>query len=106
MAVTATKLLEIHANKKRVVFGSLAWDNSYPTGGEAITLNQLGLSVLEQLLPFPSLGYVPSWDGSESSPLVLLYWVDTTVDGAPLAEVADTTDVSAITEMPVIAIGR
>ncbi len=106
MAAVATRVAEIRGDKKRIVYATIAFDALYPTGGEAITLNQLGLVVLESLMVFPANGFVFAWDGSVSAPKVLAYWVDTTVDGAAMAEVADTTDISAATAVQCIAIGR
>jgi hypothetical protein len=78
------------------VRGTITFDSSYPTGGEAVTLAQLGLTRLDWLSVETTDGYVPAWDGSTSAPKVKLFWVDTTTDGAPLAEVTATTDASAV----------
>ncbi|HEY7822294.1 MAG TPA: hypothetical protein VIG24_05655 [Acidimicrobiia bacterium] len=81
---------------RREVRGSVTFDSSYPTGGEAVTLAQLGLTRLDWLSVETTDGYVPAWDGSTSAPKIKLFWVDTTVDGAPLAEVTAATDASAV----------
>lgn len=81
---------------RREVRGTVTFDSSYPTGGEAVTLAQLGLTRLDWLSVDTTDGYVPAWDGSTTAPKIKLYWVDTTTDGAPLAEVASTTDASAV----------
>jgi hypothetical protein len=81
---------------RREVRGSVTFDSSYPTGGEAVTLAQLGLTRLDWLSVETTDGYVPAWDGSTSSPKIKLFWVDTTTDGAALAQVPSTTDVSAV----------
>jgi phosphopentomutase len=60
-------------------------------------LAQLGLSRLDYLIVTAVNGNIPAWDGSTSSPKIKLFWVDTTTDGAPMAEVASTTDVSSTT---------
>ena len=39
-------------------------------------------------------GYVFEWDNTNSK--IKAFWVDTTTDGAPLAEVVNTTDLSAV----------
>lgn len=77
--------------------GTVAFDSSYPANGEAVTIGDLGLTSLTDLEVDPSAGYVFEWDGSTTSPKVLAYWVDTTVDGAPLAEVTAATDLSGVT---------
>jgi hypothetical protein len=86
---------EVPGNRK-VVHGTVTFDSSYPTGGEAVSLADLGLSRLDWLECLTSDGFVPAWDGSTSAPKIELYWVDTTVDGAALAEVTATTDCSAV----------
>ena len=95
-SVSITTGPEVPGSRKEVV-GVITFDSSYVTGGEAVTLAQLGLSRLDYLVVTAVNGNIPVWDGSTSSPKVKLLWVDTTTDGAPLAEVASTTDVSATT---------
>lgn len=89
----------------RVVRGTITFDNSYPTGGEAVTPGQFGLTFLTDLSVEAEDGYVFQWNRSTSAPKVLAYWVDTSVDGAPLAEVTATTDLSAAV-VRYTAIGR
>lgn len=98
-----TKGLDVFG-KQRVRIGTVTFDSSYPTGGESVTAASFGLSEIHKLLVIGTRGsgyiveYVPS-----SGKLKAL-WVDTTVDGAALAEVADTTDLSAVVA-DVIAFG-
>jgi hypothetical protein len=107
MAVTVTITNRKVADNEVEVRGTILFDASYPTGGEAITLGSLGLSTLKDLYTFANAGLVPEWNRSKTAPKVLLFWVDTTVDGAALAEVADTTDVIAVaTAVPFIAYGN
>jgi hypothetical protein len=87
---------EVPGNRKFVT-ANVTFDSSYATGGEAISVSSLGLTRLDFMWVSPSDGYIAQWDGSLTSPKVELFWVDTTVDGAALAEVASTTDVSAVT---------
>jgi hypothetical protein len=90
--------------KLRVRRGTVTFDSSYPTGGEAVTAGSFGLSEIEFLLVIGTRGsgYVVEFVPSTSKLKAL--WVDTTVDGAPLAEVANTTDLSAVVA-DVIAFG-
>lgn len=81
---------------RREVRGTVTFDSSYVTNGEAVTLAQLGLTRLDWLSVETTDGYVPAWDGSTSSPKIKLFWVDTTTDGAPLAEVPNTTNVATV----------
>ena len=43
---------------KRMNVVDITFDSSYPTGGEAVTPNQLGLNTIDRVLPFP--GYAAS----------------------------------------------
>jgi len=81
---------------RREVRGTVTFDSSYPTGGENVTLAQLGLTRLDWLTVNTTDGHVPAWDGSTSAPKIKLFWVDTTTDGAPLEELPATTDASAV----------
>lgn len=86
---------EVPGNRKFVT-ATVTFDSSYATGGEAISLTSLGLNRLDFMWAVTQDGFVPSWDGSSTAPKVKLFWVDTTTDGAALAEVPSTTDVSAV----------
>jgi hypothetical protein len=80
---------------RRHSYGTITFDSSYDTGGEAITLAQLGLSRLDWLEVSSGTGYLAAWDGSTSTPKVLLYR-QTAATGA-LVEVPSTTNVSTVT---------
>ncbi len=82
---------------------TFTFDALYPTGGESLTPAMLGLGVIDFLVATSVGGYV--FEYNYTTKKLLAYWVDTTVDGAPLAEVADTTDLALIA-VPVYAIGR
>lgn len=86
---------EVPGNRKFVT-ADVTFDSSYATGGEAISVSSLGLTRLDFMWVSVGAGYVPQWDGSLTEPKIKLYWVDTTTDGAPMAEVASTTDVSSV----------
>lgn len=86
---------EVPGNRKFVT-ADVTFDSSYATGGEAISVSSLGLTRLDFMWVSPDDGFLPQWDGSLTSPKIKLFWVDTTVDGAALAEVASTTDVSSV----------
>lgn len=87
---------EVPGNRKFVT-ADVTFDSSYATGGEAISVSSLGLTRLDFMWVSPDDGYLAQWDGSLTAPKIKLFWVDTTVDGAAMAEVASTTDVSAVT---------
>lgn len=84
-----------------VVFGSFAFDSSYPTGGEAFDLTTyLGRGILIVSMPAKS-GYVFVYDATNKK--MLAYISDDAVD--PLDQVANTTDLSALTSVPFVAFG-
>lgn len=96
-------------------------DSSYPTGGEAITPQQLGLNVIDFVLASPAAGYIAEFDHANSK--LKMYTptaahvhnentaasytqnADTDENTASAAdEVANTTDLSAVT-VRVVAMG-
>lgn len=91
----------------KVASGTITFDSSYPTNGEALTVATLGLSQVDIFLPTPAQdanGAVSvAYDHTNSK--VKAYWVDTTTDGAELAEVANTTDLSGYS-FRFVALGR
>ena len=93
-SVSITVGPEVPGSRKEV-FGVITFDSSYATGGEAVTLAQLGLSRLDWLMVNAGAGYLPVWDGSTTTPKVLLYR-QTAATGA-FVEVPSTTDMSAVT---------
>ncbi len=75
------------------VTGTITMDSSYPTGGEAVTPGQFKGGAIRRLNLFASTtGIVPAWDSTNSK--VMAFWVDTTVDGAALGEVANSTNLA------------
>lgn len=75
---------------------AVTFDSSYATGGETFSAAAAaGLTVVEEVRVDPSGGYVGQYIPSTGK--ILVRWVDTTVDGAALAEVASTTNLSAVT---------
>ena len=75
------------------VTGTITFDSSYPTGGEAVTAGQFkGGAFVRVVLGASTTGIVPAWDSTNKK--VMAFWVDTTVDGAAMAEVASTTNLA------------
>lgn len=85
---------EVPGSRKET-YGTITFDSSYATGGEAFTPAEFGLNRLDFLLVSGANGYVAAWDGSTSAPKVLLYR-QTAATGA-LVEVPSTTNVSTVT---------
>ena len=74
----------------------VAFDASYAAGGEDLSAALDGVEgKVVDAWAQPIDGYTFSID--LASKKVKAFWVDTTVDGAAEAEVADTTDLSAVT---------
>lgn len=82
---------------------TLSFDSNYPTGGEALTAADLGLSTVVFATIQSRAGYVFEYDIANSK--ILAYWVDTSTDGAAMAEVADTTSLAALTGARIMAWG-
>lgn len=92
MAITATSRIHNYAQKRRTVRAILAFDSSYPTGGESLTPEQVGLTQIEGMAVIGgNAGYSLEYDINNSKVKVF--------DGAG-TEVPDTTgldqDLSAV----------
>lgn len=85
----------------KIVTGNIAFDSSYPTGGEALDLSAKLPTKVAAVLFDGMGGYVPQYDYANKK--VLMY--EAGADGAALDEVADTTDLSALTTVRFVAIG-
>lgn len=81
---------------QRVVFDTVTFDSSYPTGGEAVVATDFGLTSLFTIIPLSDNGTnVIAFDKTNSK---LLAYVRTTG-----VEVANATDLSAsVTHLMVI----
>lgn len=119
MAATATKIAGPgfpYPGVKVAVY-TVLFDNSYPTGGEAIDLTAdfdyiYGVAFsgndtaadngwrIAALLPGTSTAL------TSSNLLLTAHWVDTTTDGAALAEVTAATDLSTIGALVITVTGK
>lgn len=83
--------------KQRSVAGSVTFDSSYPTGGEAFTAADLGLTFLSsfEVEIDATAGYVPVWNRSTTAPKLMAFYGDNNnaADG-PLIEVPNTTNIA------------
>lgn len=87
----------------KVVLAQVTFDNSYPTGGEAITLSDLGLVGVDLIicgLPVAG-GFVPTYDNANQK--IKLY-ASTTGTPSALVEFTNTGDASAAV-VPIVAWG-
>jgi len=66
MSLTITNKEFTVFGTKRVVFCDIAFDSSYPTGGEALTPDTLGLSVIGSAHVLPRSGYMFEYDYTNS----------------------------------------
>lgn len=104
MALVATKVFRSEIEDQSVLFVTLAFDNSYPTGGESITANAIGLTRINGAIIPGNVGYTFTWDGTNSK--VLVYYGDNNnASDGPGIELPDTTDASAITAAPALFFG-
>jgi hypothetical protein len=101
LTVTLDGFPRLLGNRK-VVTGTVTFDSSYPTGGESITLIQLGLSALQNLDVTNEYGssttaYMVTWNKSATAPKLFAYMGDNNnASDGPFIEVANTTDLSAL----------
>jgi hypothetical protein len=110
MPLTITVDPPVTFGNTRRVRGVATFDNSYPTGGEPLTAQQLGLTFLRELVPTTGrLGtgsaYAVAWNRSTSAPTIQAFYGDNNnaADG-PLIEAPATTDLSTLV-VPFEAIG-
>lgn len=85
----------------RIAHAAVTFDSSYATGGEALAASDLGLPYISFILTNVRPSDTGGVDGfvvhyNRSTGKLQAYWVDTTTDGAALAEVANTTDLSGV----------
>lgn len=99
MAVTTTAVSSQVPGAQRQTVTLVTFDSSYPTGGEPVTAATFQLQRLDHIMPFTArnaagtLHLIGGWDHTNSK--LFLAWG--AASGAPFAEVANTTDLSAFT---------
>jgi hypothetical protein len=86
---------------QRFVVANLALDSSYPTGGEALTPTDLGLSRIYWLSAEPTGGYTFQYDNANQK----LKAFRTGAINLPGEEVPNATSLAAITAVRVFAFG-
>lgn len=70
MGLTITNLVHGLQGNKRVETGTIAFDSSYPTGGESLTPNMVGLGTIESIRVDPKSGFTFEYDYSGQKLLV------------------------------------
>ena len=101
MAVTVSETARFVAGDRTVVLAAVTFDDSYPTGGEAVTPSTFGLAQsISALVPIGTRAVVTwrPWFNPATSKLV----AQVAADGL---QVADTTDLSTLVA-DVLVIGR
>ena len=86
-----------------LISGAIAFGSSYPTGGEDITDITDKFKTCLHIICEAAGGY--SFEYDKTNGKLKAYWVDTTTDGAPQAEVTNATDLSGVTAAKFIALG-
>lgn len=80
--------------ERKLVYVTIDFDASYPTGGEALTASDVGLDRIDAVF-VESGEYNFEYDPTNEK--ILAYWGDNNnASDGPLVEVADTTDLSAV----------
>jgi hypothetical protein len=108
MALSLTVNLHQVWGSRRVKLVTLAFDSSYPTGGEALptgtTTAKFGLSKVDFVIIPTSAGYTFAYDYTNDK--ILAYYGDNNnaADG-PAIEVPNTTDLSALTSVRAFVVG-
>jgi len=107
MALTFTLSGDWQGNvgNQRYVQGTLAFDSSYPTGGESLTAANIGLRVIEQIDVQPRSGYVFDYNYTDS--LLLVYRTGTVTPAGTLSTpsfaIASSASASATYKLTVSA---
>lgn len=104
MALVITNTRRNFVGNQVEVTGDAAFDSTYPTGGEAVSLAELGISRLDDLKVENGGGYTFAWDGSTTAPKILAYWTGAGLS-AVLAQVTNNTNLAAVTGVKVTARG-
>jgi hypothetical protein len=94
MALTVSTVRKGVVGDMRYSIVDVTFDASYPTGGESVTPADFGFTtdIFHVDGGVSDTGIVVGFIDSTSK--LKAYWVDTTVDGAGMAEVVDTTNLS------------
>lgn len=106
MALTVTSVTgrKESLGSKRFEIVDLAFDASYPTGGEALTAATLGFATIDFVLVEPAAGYSFEYDHANSKVIARYGDLNAAGDG-PLIQIPDTTDLSAVTGVRALVIG-
>lgn len=105
MALTVTVKNNFVIGDRRAVIADIDFDSSYPTGGEALTPETLGFtSRADFVLAEPAGGYTFEYDHSGKK-LIARHGDNDAVADGPSVQVPNTTDLSAVTGVRILALG-
>lgn len=127
MALTISNRVETVFGNKRAITCDIAFDSSYPTGGESLTAADLGMSIIDFCIAEPKGGRAFVYDRANSKLLAYnsaaiathvhventagsyTQNADTAAGGAvaaaALAQTADTTNLASVTGVRILAFG-
>lgn len=106
MALTITKIANLSLGNAEGVVVDVDFDSSYPTGGESLTASDLGFqhaSDIKLVLASPDGGYIFQYDYTNKKLLAYYADYDAVADGA-LIQVPNTTDLSGVTDVRLLAL--
>jgi len=107
LAFTLDGNYPIRMGKLSMSCGTVAFDTSYPTGGEPVTPDDLGFD--DEILSLELVGGMGGYVGdfNKTGLLLLMYMSDNDAgaDG-PLIQCNDTRDLGALTAVRFLAFGR
>jgi len=105
MALTITNKINLGITGRKLTIMTLAFDSSYPTGGESLTNDDLRIGRVD-FVDAPSVsGYVFQYDYTNEKLMAYYADYDAGADGA-LIEVANEADLSGVTGVRILAIGH
>lgn len=104
MAAVVTVVKKQDIGDAQEVLATVAFDASYPTGGEALAASDFGMrvGVLNDVQAQSNSGYVFQWDQANKKLLAF----ESGADGTPNDEVGNAVDLSALTAVRCVARGR
>lgn len=107
MALTFTKTVDGVMGDQRYWIGTVAFDNSYPTGGEAVTASDFGFDVtLNAVVVGSQSSLVPTKVVSfDPSTVKLVINVEDGTSGIS-AEAANASDQSGVVDVQLLAFGE
>ena len=103
---TTTGLYAKSVGDEYETYKTIAFDSSYPTGGEPLTSADLGFAAAPRDVRIePKSGYVFEYDAANQK-VIVYYGDNNNASDGPLIQIPDTTNLSTLTGVKVIARGK